>query len=132
MRRSNNISYTTYQDAIEKIGSFQTVEHFWRIYDHILKPNEHKGGNIEYHLFKNDIKPTWEDVANKDGGKWLLKLKKGLASRYWEELILAVIGEQFDVGQEICGIVLSMRTNEDRISIWNKTADNVEAITKIR
>jgi hypothetical protein len=39
------------------------------------------------------------------GGKWMVKLKKGLASSYWEEIVLAMIGEQFDVGNEICGAV---------------------------
>lgn len=121
-----------YTESVEKISSFQTVEHFWRIYDHLQKPHELKGGNIDYHLFKGDILPAWEDNMNKDGGKWLLRCKKGMASRYWEELVLAVIGEQFDVGHEICGIVISMRNNEDRIGIWNKTADNQEALAKIR
>jgi hypothetical protein len=62
----------------------------------------------------------------------MVRLKKGLASKYWEELILAMIGEQFDVGNEICGAVVSTRGNEDIISVWNKTNDNQEAINKIR
>lgn len=62
----------------------------------------------------------------------MVRLKKGIASRYWEDVILAVIGEQFDVGSEVCGAVLSVRNTEDIISIWNKTADNLEAINKIR
>jgi translation initiation factor 4E len=62
----------------------------------------------------------------------MVRLKKGIASRYWEDVILAVIGEQFDVGSEVCGAVLSIRNTEDIISIWNKTADNIEAINKIR
>lgn len=39
---------------------------------------------------------------------------------------------QFDVGHEICGAVISIRNGEDIISIWNKTADNLEATNKIR
>ena len=62
----------------------------------------------------------------------MVRLKKGLASKYWEELVLAIIGEQFDVGNEICGAVVSTRANEDIISVWNKTNDNQEAINKIR
>ncbi len=62
----------------------------------------------------------------------MVRLKKGIASRYWEEVVLAVIGEQFDVGPEICGAVISVRNNEDIISVWNKTADNTEAVNKIR
>ena len=62
----------------------------------------------------------------------MVRLKKGITSRYWEELILAIIGEQFDVGHEICGAVVSIRHNEDIISVWNKNADNTEAKNKIR
>lgn len=83
-------------------------------------------------MFKEGIKPTWEDIANKNGGKWMVRIKKGLSSLYWEELVLAIIGEQFDVGYEICGAVISVRTDNDIISVWNKNADNVEATNKIR
>jgi translation initiation factor 4E len=86
----------------------------------------------EFHLFKDGINPFWEDPANKLGGKWTIRLKKGISSRYWEDLLLAIIGEQFDVGSEICGAVLSVRINEDIISVWNKSADNIEAVNKIR
>lgn len=122
-----------FDEIVKKIGSFQTVEHFWRIYDHMIKPNDLKSkSTVDYNMFKNDIAPVWEDPANKDGGRWIIKLKNGLASKYWEILVLAVIGEQFDVGHEICGVVISVRNGEDRIAVWNKTADNTEAVNKIR
>lgn len=127
-----NKAVNKYEDAVKKIGSFQTVEHFWRVYDHLIRPNDHKSSTIDYHLFKNGIKPTWEDPQNARGGKWIVRLKKGLASKYWEELVLAIIGEQFDVGSEICGAVISVRGNEDILSVWNKNADNMEATNKIR
>jgi translation initiation factor 4E len=109
---------------------FAQVEHFWRIYDYLKRPKDLH--YTEYHLFKEGIFPTWEDPQNKAGGKWMIRLKKGIASRYWEDIILAIIGEQFDVGSEVCGAVLSVRNNEDIVSIWNKTADNLEAVNKIR
>lgn len=62
----------------------------------------------------------------------MVRLKKGLASRYWEQVTMAIIGEQYDVGNEICGAVLSIRFQEDIISIWNRNADNHEATMKIR
>jgi len=39
----------------------------------------------------------------------ILRLRKGLASRCWENLVLAMLGEQFMVGEEICGAVVSIR-----------------------
>lgn len=74
----------------------------------------------------------WEDPANKSGGKWMIRVKKGLSSHYWEDLLLAIIGEQFDVGHELCGAVLSIRSGEDIISVWNKNSENIEATNKIR
>ena len=80
--------------------------------------------NSDIHLFKENLKPMWEEEGNRLGGKWILRLKKGLSTRLWESLILAVIGEQFNVGKEICGIVCSIRPQEDLISVWTKTANN--------
>jgi Eukaryotic initiation factor 4E len=36
----------------------------------------------DFHLFKEGIKPAWEDSHNSRGGLWMVRLKKGLASRY--------------------------------------------------
>ena len=36
--------------------------------------------------------------------------RKGLSSRCWENLVLAMLGEQFMVGEEICGAVVSVRS----------------------
>jgi translation initiation factor 4E len=45
---------------------------------------------------------------------------------------LAIIGDQFDVKDEICGAVLSIRGSEDIISVWNKTSSNGKINLKIR
>lgn len=38
--------------------------------------------------------------------------------------MLAMIGEQFDESEEICGVVVSVRRAHDKIAIWTKTASN--------
>ncbi|XP_064878112.1 eukaryotic translation initiation factor 4E type 2-like [Oncorhynchus nerka] len=73
-----------------------------------------------------------KDEANKNGGKWIIRLRKGLASRFWENIILAMLGEQFMVGEEICGVVVSIRFQEDILSIWNKTASDQVTTSRIR
>ena len=45
--------------------------------------------------------------------------------------MLAIIGEHFDVGNEVCGAVISVRFSEDILSIWNRNADNTEATAKL-
>jgi Eukaryotic initiation factor 4E len=45
---------------------------------------------------------------------------------------MAIIGDQFDVGQEICGAVLSIRGAEDILSVWNQSAREGRTNLKIR
>jgi len=73
-------------------------------------------------IFVKEWSPCYEicckqDDANRSGGKWIIRLKKGLASRCWENLILAMLGEQFMVGEEICGAVVSVRNQVARTSV---------------
>nr|XP_033933380.1 eukaryotic translation initiation factor 4E type 2-like isoform X2 [Pseudochaenichthys georgianus] len=84
------------------------VEQFWRFYSHLVRPGD-LSGHSDFHLFKEGIKPMWEDDCNRGGGKWIIRLRKGLASRFWENIVLAMVGEQFMVGEEICGAVVSIR-----------------------
>lgn len=113
------------------LGRFNTIEGFWQLYTHIVRP-EKLQGSVDIMLFKDGIKPLWEDAANREGGKMTIRLRKQGASAVWEELILAMIGEQFDVGNEICGAVLACRFRDDNMSLWHRTADNENAVNKIR
>ncbi len=107
-----------------------------------LKMLDHASDPQQYPLFlhvspqnltsNESFQPIWEDDANRRGGKWIVRIPKGLAPYYWEQVVLAIIGEQFDVGNEICGAVMSIRFNEDIIAIWNRHASNVDARSKIR
>ncbi|KAA0201356.1 hypothetical protein HAZT_HAZT001084 [Hyalella azteca] len=110
---------------------FGTVEGFWRCYQWLKRPSYLSLQSI-YHLFKEGIKPMWEFPSNINGGTWKLWVRKGVIDRCWENLLLAVVGEQFDVGDEICGIVVCVRNQEDTLSIWNKTASDQRLVEGIR
>jgi len=80
-----------------------------------------------YHLFKEGVEPKWEDPVNRGGGKWVVVLPKG--SRHtklddmWLWTVLACIGENFIREEEICGAVVSVRKNQDKISIWTRDTE---------
>nr|CAG4645753.1 EOG090X0BMA [Lynceus sp. MCZ IZ 141354] len=120
-----------FDQNLKLVGRFASVEQFWAIYGHLVRPSD-LPGHSDFHLFKGGIKPMWEDDANRHGGKWIVRLRKGLASRCWENLILAMLGEQFMVGEEICGAVVSIRFTEDIISIWNRVASDRVTTNRIR
>lgn len=50
-----------------------------------------------------------------------MRLKKGVSDRYWEDLLFAIVGDQFaEAGEEVCGAVLSVRSGEDVLSVWTR------------
>lgn len=119
-----------YEKSIIKVASIGTVEGFWTIYTHLKRPLQLPTVS-DYHIFKDGIRPVWEDDANKKGGKWIIRLKKGVADRYWEDLLLAIVGDQFmEASDEVCGAVLSVRSGEDVLSVW--TANDGGRNIKIR
>jgi translation initiation factor 4E len=118
--RSPGNKFQDYEKSTHKIAHFGTVEEFWTVYTHLRRPSTLPHVS-DYHLFKKGIRPVWEDKENKNGGKWNIRLKKGVANRYWEDLMLAIVGDQFgDAGEDLCGAVLSVRGNEDVLSVWTR------------
>ncbi|KAE8678598.1 Eukaryotic translation initiation factor NCBP [Hibiscus syriacus] len=70
---------TAYEDNIKKIVDFSTVEGFWVCYCHLARPST-LPSPTDLHLFKEGIRPLWEDSANCNGGKWISVQKGGFRS----------------------------------------------------
>jgi translation initiation factor 4E len=113
--------YIEYEKTLHPMATCDTVEEFFEVYRHLNRPSTLPLVS-DYHMFKKGVRPIWEDEENKKGGKWIVRLKKGVADRYWEDLLLAMIGDQFfEASDEVCGAVLSVRNGEDILSIWTRT-----------
>ena len=109
-----------YEKSIVPLASFSTAESFWAVYTHLKRPSALPSVS-DYHIFKKGVRPVWEDEENKRGGKFVMRLKKGVADRYWEDILLMIVGDQFgEAGEEVCGAVLSVRSGEDVLSVWTK------------
>ncbi|RWR91322.1 eukaryotic translation initiation factor 4E-1-like protein [Cinnamomum micranthum f. kanehirae] len=111
--------------AILPIHTFSTVEDFWGLYNNIKHPSKLAMG-VDFHCFKYKIEPKWEDPICANGGRWTISCLKGKADTLWLHTLLALIGEQFDHGDEICGAVVNVR-GRDRIALWTKNASNEAA-----
>lgn len=128
IQKSNG--YLEYEKTLHAMAAFDNVEDFFAIYKHLKRPSTLPLVS-DYHIFKEGIRPVWEDEENKKGGKWIVRLKKGVADRYWEDLLFAIIGDQFgEASEEVCGAVLSVRNGEDILSIW--TRNDGGRVLKIR
>ena len=112
--------HSDYEKSTIALAHFSTAEAFWAVYSHLKQPSTLPAVS-DYHIFKKGIRPVWEDEENKKGGKWIIRLKKGVSDRYWEDLLLAMVGDQFaEAGEEVCGAVLSVRSGEDVLSVWTR------------
>lgn len=122
----------TYEAGLTTVGEFDTVESYCR-YFNWLKPPSKLERNSNYHLFKSGIKPMWEDEANANGGKWVLTMKNNpaLLDQCWQWLTMALVGEELDEGDEICGAVVSLRSKVDRIQLWTRSKEDVEKVNGI-
>ncbi|KAF8268696.1 eukaryotic translation initiation factor 4E class II [Lactarius quietus] len=127
-QRAPGNKITNYEEGIKKISAFASVESFWSLWTHLHPPSALLP-TTDYLLFHQGVRrPVWEDTLNLTGGKWIIRLRKGVADRIWEDLVLALIGDQFagvaqpheDAWPEICGCTISVRQNEDILSIWNR------------
>lgn len=122
-----------WEDMQNEIMSFDTVEDFWSLYNHIKPPSEIKVGS-DYSMFKKGIRPMWEDAANRQGGRWVITLNKNAKSdldTLWLDVLLCLIGEAFQHSQEICGAVVNIRAKTNKISVWTANGDHAEAALEI-
>ncbi|CAG8469479.1 10215_t:CDS:2 [Acaulospora morrowiae] len=123
-KKANTASWS---QNLKELITFDSVEEFWGVYNNVVKTNELTSGS-NYHLFKREIKPMWEDPVNENGGKWVIQFPRHKTGEeintLWLYTMLACIGESFDYPDEVCGAVVSVRKIFFRISLWTRTSTN--------
>lgn len=116
----------TYQKNLREVYTFSTVEDFWSVFNYIMQPSQLPLGS-NYHLFRAGIQPTWEDPCNSNGGAWNAPVgtrRDYSVDEIWLSAALACIGEHFDDGDEVCGVVVSVRSGDkDRLQLWTRNCE---------
>lgn len=78
-----------WEENLNLVSTFSTVEDFWSLFTHIKQPTEVKVGS-DYSLFKDNIRPMWEDDRNRNGGVWRITLQQRQRNdldRYWIDTV---------------------------------------------
>ena len=109
--------------VVWQVITFSTVEDFWALYNHIEGAAKLNTG-CDYSLFKEGIKPMWEDQHNEQGGKWLLQLAKHQRitnlDGIWLEIMMCLIGEAFgEHGSIVNGAVVNIRGKVIQLFVYN-------------
>ncbi|KAK0427895.1 hypothetical protein QR680_010481 [Steinernema hermaphroditum] len=118
-----------WKDCVKEVGAFQTLQGFFILYNAVSPPSHLRNGH-DYMLFKEGVKPMWEDEKNRKGGRWRVSVdvqRKEYLVRtdsYWYELAMAFIRGIFTDDDNVLGIVVNRRIKADKISVWTRDAKN--------
>ncbi|KAF6002838.1 hypothetical protein CCYA_CCYA08G2456 [Cyanidiococcus yangmingshanensis] len=126
MPRGIKPSQENWSNNVKAFAEIDSVEKFWAVINNIVEPSRLPPGS-NLHVFKQGIRPEWEDAMNEAGGKWVVTLpKKELAriDEFWLNSLIAILGEHFEAkaSDDICGFVVSVRRDKGRLALWNKSA----------
>jgi translation initiation factor 4E len=132
-RKKKGKNYWKRDYNLHDVYTFTTIEDFWSMFNNIYSV-KNLIANTDYCLFKDGIKPEWEDDRNKDGGKWVVTLPieddmEAECEYAWLQIILMMIGANVDkeVYEIINGAIFSIRDKHHRISIWiSDNFNNIE------
>lgn len=118
-----------------QIITVSTVEDFWSLYNHIELASKIPPG-CDYSLFKEGIFPDWEDVRNKQGGRWIINLHRNNRAQfldtYWLEILFFLIGEHADqYAFQVNGAVVNVRLKGDKLAIWLADSTQPDSILRI-
>ncbi|CAI2726547.1 unnamed protein product [Schistosoma spindalis] len=120
--------------CIEKVATFSTIEHFWSVLTHTVRPKDITNGSDLY-MFKSEIMPKWEDPKNENGGRWLINVSpRQDVNVLWDELLMLLIGSDWDTDEEdkqICGAVFQPRARGSKLSVWLTSDNEEETIVRI-
>lgn len=152
-----------YERGTIEIATVNTIREFWKFWNQLaplmgpLKEKKHKGnskssseeeceeskgvGGVErcnICVFREGVRPSWEDPANLHGGSWTLKVPRSDGDKATSHVICEVIGRQLPVprgvpGEEpICGVFVRVRGDVVAIDVWNRFTSPPEDINVVK
>lgn len=155
MQEAGNGKTVDYKDAMHQFVNFSTVQEFWRLWNHMPQPShlldqkrmvreKPEGSQIidSIMIFREGIRPEWEDPMNAKGGHFQFQLKPNVGGaridEYWNNLVLGIVGGTVKPAEMITGIRLvdklsgARASNVIRIEVWYTTPSDGGAINRLR
>jgi translation initiation factor 4E len=119
-----------FKSKIKEVAEMETLGEFIYVLRRIRRLSELKP-ITDICMFKKGIEPMWEDPYNIAGGKWIIKVRKGVVEqRLFERLMIRCTVAPFQT-MEVNGIVVSVRANQTILSIWTKFCPQLGEEAKI-
>lgn len=154
-RKCGSKGFEDYANATQKVGVVSSTLEFWNFWDHTPQPSrlltnqqwvrERKDGLYSVDslmLFREGIRPEWEDPANEKGGhlQWQLKpsLGAGQIDEYWNNIIMGLIGGSVEPAELITGVRLVDKLRQAkahqcvRLELWFTHTDDPTAVETLK
>eukprot|EP00927_Polykrikos_kofoidii_P006754 TRINITY_DN12736_c0_g3_i1.p1 TRINITY_DN12736_c0_g3~~TRINITY_DN12736_c0_g3_i1.p1 ORF type:complete len:241 (+),score=40.51 TRINITY_DN12736_c0_g3_i1:36-725(+) len=151
----SNEKAAAYSDATHNVATFNTVQSFWKLWNHMPQPSElleqkrmvreqRDGLHVidAIMIFRENIRPEWEDQMNATGGHFQFQLKPsiggGQVDEYWNNLVLGMIGATIEPANMITGVRLVDKlsgpraANVIRLEVWFTNYDDSAAVQALR
>ena len=85
----------------------------------------------QLHFFIEGYKPFWENSKLKDGARFQIKVPKSQTSLFWEDILLALIGEQFPEDL-VVGVILCIKHDFNKIQVWIKDCSLTDEVDVLK
>ncbi|XP_017476630.1 PREDICTED: eukaryotic translation initiation factor 4E-like [Rhagoletis zephyria] len=119
--------FLKWDSGLQKLGTpFQTVGQMRELLGQLLEVHE-VALPSDYSVFREGVKPTWEDVANREGGEWSLEFARAdvaLVAAIWRRLLEFIFegGEEGGATAAVEGTVADDKSTASNIFPLNSTA----------
>jgi translation initiation factor 4E len=125
-----------YAGATAKVLSFDSMKSFWGFWNHLPQPstllegkkflrkNDDDRSIVEaFMIFRDGVKPEWEDPLNASGGHFQIQLRPDLGGgqidEYWNNIVMFMVMNQIEPVGMITGVRLV-----DKLIVKGKKFDN--------
>ena len=108
--------------SYKNIFKIETIEDFWVLFGHIQNYQK-----FQFFIMRGDIKPTYEDPENKNGGSYSYMIQGREVNETFVHVLAKMIGEQLvspELFNEIKGISLVPKKGISILKIWLKNKNN--------
>jgi len=147
-----------YSAAMRVLSRMSNVADFWKYWLCVPQPSELLEGKhfVREHnnntgdltqidtimLFREGVRPEWEDPANASGGHYQFMFKPaniqpGQLDEYWNNIVMGVLGGTIEPSEIITGIRLLDKSTGGRnacirIEVWFRSFNDTEKVNKLR
>jgi len=119
----NSPSQHDFLERMVKAGTCSSYESFRNIWRQLCDGCGEPPVNTNIRVFRDGLKPLWEDPANVDGGKFVICIgaKDGGIEKFLA-MVSALIANDLSDKELLNGAVLSSRTWGHTLSLWHASA----------